>query len=360
MSAVIPFDFSTPATVTSRRRERSLNADVMMGSAGFPVLSIKGKVFAIVRDNERKPLVRTMTDEDGNSVEVPVAALQLTVVRANSKARVFYAKSYTEGDEAGKPTCFSHDGQRPDASVEEPQHANCQLCPHAQWGTKTSADGHAAKGTACTVRTRLAVTDAKDPKLTTYLLSVPAGSRAAFSDAVKLADSHGKDYNEVVMKIAFDMEAPTPKLTFKPAGLVSDETYEKISALFEDPVVKDIVGVPSVRMAQEVGAPALAAPAKPAALPAAKPPAKPAVAAQEVEDAILGAEPAKPAAKPAKPAVAAQEVEDAILGAEPAKPAPKAAAKPTKPKAETPPADTAEAASSLLGELSSILGATDD
>lgn len=351
MSAIIPFDFSTPATTPARRtRERSLNSDVMMGGAGFPVLSIKGKVFAIVKDSERKPLVRNMTDEDGNAVEVPVAALQLAVVRANSKVRVFYAKSYSEGEDNSKPTCHSYDGLRPDASVEEPQHANCQLCPHAQWGSKVSTDGNAAKGTACTVRTRLAVTDPKDPKLTTYLLDVPAGSRASFSDAVKAADSHGKDYNEVVMKIAFDMEAPTPKLVFKAAGLLADEVYTRINELFDDKTVQSIVGVPTLRQAQEVGAPALAAPAKAPALPAAKP----AVTVEEVEEVVA---PAKAAPK-AKPAVKAEEVEDAILGAEPA-PKPKAAA-PKPAPAKAAPVDTDAAASSLLGELTSILGATDD
>lgn len=346
MSAVIPFDFSTPAAaVATRRPGRSLNADVMMGSAGFPVLTIKGKIFAIVKDGERKPLVRNMTDDEGNSVEVPVASLQLAVIRANSKARVFYAKSYTEGDDNQKPTCFSHDGQRPDSSVEEPQSTNCQLCPHAQWGTKMSADGTGGKGTACTVRTRLAVTDPKDPKLTTYLLSVPAGSRSSFSDAVKTADSHGKDYNEVSMKISFDMEAPSPKLVFKPAGLLAEDVYAKVSAMFDEHVVQEIVGVPTMRMAQEVGAPALAAPVRTvaAALPPAAPApkAKPVVAPEEIEDAILGVETPKPKAKPAPVAEAK----------------PKAAA---KPKAEAPPVDTEAAASSLLGELSSILGATDD
>lgn len=351
MSAIIPFDFAAPAATGARQRENNINASVIMGGAGYPVLSIKGKVFAIVKDSERKPLIRRMKDEEDNVVDVPVAALQLAVVRANSKGRVFYAKSFVDGEDNQKPTCFSHDGLRPDASVDEPQAGNCQLCPHAQWGTKTSSDGAAVKGTACTVRTRLAVTDPKDPKLTTYLLNVPAGSRASFSDAVKTADSHGKNYNEVVMKISFDNEAPSPKLVFQPCGLVSDEVYEKISGLFEDKTVLDIIGTPTLRQVEEVARPAaaLAAPDTPRALPA-----------QEVTDVV-----AKTIAKAKAPVVTETEVEGALFGSgEPAPAATKPAAKPravAKPKPATVAVDTEpSAAGGLLDELQSVLGMTDD
>ena len=154
MSALIPFDFSAPSS-GAKRRDKSINADVMIGSAGFSVISIKGKVFAIVKGDERTVVTRVV---DGETEPAP--ALNLTVVRANPKSRVFYAKSYTEGDSEGaKPTCYSHDGVRPDAMVESPQSNNCQVCPHAQWGTKLSSDGQGGKGTACTVNTRLAVVD---------------------------------------------------------------------------------------------------------------------------------------------------------------------------------------------------------
>jgi len=332
MSAIIPFDFATPAAAVSRRRANSINADQIIGRAGFPVFSIKGKVFAIVKDNERRVLTRVIDDE-----EMPVQALSLTIVRANAKARVFYGKGYVEGDSDGaKPTCFSYDGVTPDATIDEPQHAKCQLCAHSQWGSKVSTDGGAGKGTACTVNTRLAVVDPKAPE-TVYLMRVPAGSRTNFSDAVKIADGHGKDYNEVVMRIGFDQEAPSPKLTFRPTGVLGDEAFAKIEALFDDPTVKDIVGVPSVRMAQEVAAVTtvapvtrqIAAPAKPAPLPVV-------VTDDEVETAL---------AAPAKVV--------------PAKVVP-VKAKPAPVKATPAASDSASDAAGLLSDLTSLIGATDD
>lgn len=327
MSAIIPFDFAAPATRGSRR-PNSINLDAMIASAGFPVISIKGKTFAIVKDGERRVLTREIDDE-----QVPVASLTMAVVRANARARVFYGKAYVEGDSEGaKPTCFSHDGQTPDAQAETPQSNNCQLCPHAQWGTKVSADG-LGKGTACTVNTRLAVTDPKNPEVV-YLLRVPAGSRTNFSDAVKLVDSHGKDYNEVQMRISFDQDAPSPKLVFKPTGILSDDTFAKIEMLSNDPTVRDIVGVPSLRVAQEV-APRVAALAAPVKTPV--------VTDDEIQAPLAGPKAEEALAKvmaPARPRAAA------------VKPAPVAAPV----KATAPAAD----ASGLLADLNSLLGASDD
>lgn len=346
MSAIIPFDFSAPTPAAAPRRTR-LNADVISHSAGFPTISIKGKVFAIVKGDERKPLMR-MVDGD----KIPVASLNLAVVRANTKSRVFYAKSYNEGDSDGaKPTCFSHDGQHPDSAAEQPQAKNCQLCPHAQWGSKVSTDGSAAKGTACTVNTRLAVLDPAErlsddkPKHTVYLLRVPAGSRANFSGAVSQADNAGKDYNEVAFKIGFDPEAPSPKLTFRPVGLLSEDVQERVSALFDDPAVKDIVGHPTTRPAEVV-----------ASAPAALPPAPEAPALLTADDVVEAPAP-KPAPKPR--AKAAPKVEDAVLVTEDdivQTAAPKAAPAP----APAPAVDTSSKASALLGDLESMLGMTDD
>lgn len=357
MTAIVPFDFNAPTAAV--RRPNSRNAEVIIHSTGFASISIKGKVFAIVKGDERKPLMR-MIDGD----RVPVASLQLAVVRANTKSRVFYAKSYTEGDSDGaKPTCFSHDGQFPDPAAEAPQAKNCQLCPHAAWGSKVSTDGQGGKGTACTVNTRLAVIDAGEkltedkPKYTPYLLRVPAGSRANFNAAVNQIDAAGKDYNEAVIKISFDPEAPSPKLVFRPVGVLSEQAFGIVDGMFEDPVIQDIVGRPTVRKAEEVQ------PEQRALPPAA--PAAPQLTADDVVDAPAPApKPApKAAPKPApKPAPAPQlTAEDVGFGGDDETPAPAPA--PRAPKAAPKPApavDTAAAASSLLGGLEEMLSMSDD
>jgi len=354
MSAIVPFDFS--ATTPARRRATSINLDVMSHSSGFPSISIKGKVFAIVKGDERTPL---MKDVDGDMIPVP--ALQLGVVRANTRSRIFYAKSYQEGDSDGsKPTCFSHDGQRPDSAADQPQAANCQLCPHAQWGSKVSQDGQGGKGTACTVNTRLAVFDPKErlggdkTEHTVYLMRIPAGSRANFSDAVKQADNAGKDYNEVVFKIGFDPEAPSPKLTFRPVGVLGDEVFEAINARFDQQLVKDIVGHPTVQAAERVAqAPAPALP------PAPRAPKPALLTADEIDD--IPSAPAPAPRAPKAPVLTEDDIDD--MPAPAPAPAPRARAPKAAPApvAAAPVSEATSAkAASLLGSLAGMLDMTDD
>lgn len=338
-TAVIPFNFAAPAVALAKKRESSLNSALMVGTAAaYPVLSIKGKMFTLVKDDTRKPLTRSVTNEDGSIEQMPVTSLPLAIVHGNAKSRVFYLKGYSDGDSDGQsPTCYSHDGVAPDASADTPQAKKCQICPHAAWGSKVRNDGGEAKGTACAPRTRLAVADPNNPAAP-FLLNLPPASRSNLSNAVKLIESHGKDFNEVAFRVSFDMEAPTPKLVFTPYGMLNDDALVKIRALRDDPVVAEIIGVANPRP-DDAPAPAAAAPAA-APAPAVKPKAT-VVADDEIESALAGT----PLAEPVK----------AKPKAEPAKPK----AEPVKAKPAAPVTLDADAAG-LLSSLGDLLGSTDD
>ena len=221
-------------------KERAeINADVITGPT-YPVLSIKGKVFTLIKGNDRKVLTRA---------DDPDAALQfvnLTVVRANVKSRVFFAKAYVEGSEGveARPDCYSVDGIVPAPDAQDRQSPKCAVCPHAVWGSRANMEG---KGTACSVNTRAAVIDPDtvDPagdKLEPYLLRIPAGSRTNFSDVVKAAEQRNIPYNALVLKVGFDNEAPAPKLTFKLVGLLDDSLYARVDASYNDQTVEDMLG----------------------------------------------------------------------------------------------------------------------
>lgn len=364
MSAIVAFSAGAklPAYLQNRSAPSTINDDVISGGLGFPVLSIKGKVFTLVKDGERKVLTRA---DDPDEV---LQSLTLAVVRANTKSRVFYAKAYVEGSEgdAAKPDCYSNDGVAPAADARSPQAKKCQLCPHAVWESKRNLDGTPAKGTACTVNTRLSVVDPDHvlgvEKVDPYLLRVPAGSRANFAEAIKLASARGIDYNMLAIKVGFDKEAPSPKLTFKLIGLLDDEAYKVISGLYDDETVKEMVGLGEVR----------------AALPA---PVSPASASEEDLDAAIAAKATRDAVAKAKaepePAAKATEVTmaelDALLPQEP-KPTRRAAAKApveaeevvvkeVAPPAAKPAAkaqETSAEVDDLLGGLDALLSHTDD
>jgi len=337
MSNIIPFaqGAQLPAYLANRAALAQINSDITTAS-GFPVLSIKGKVFTLNKDGQKKILTRP---DDPDEV---LQNINLTVVRANKNARVFYAKAYSEDDaEGAKPACYSGDGVAPAADAREPQAKKCQLCPHAVWGSKA---GDTGKGTACAVNTRLAVVD-PDNVGEPWLLRVPAGSRANFADACKVADSRGLPYNAVVFKVGFDKEAPSPKLTFKPIGLVSDDAYDKIGKQYDSDDVKEIVGL----LTRQSAAPALEAPA---------------VEADELDAALAVKKVVAKAKEPAKPAVDVSDLEDIMPAKKPEPEAPKA--KPAAKKkveaedAQEKPAKSGNDLAALIGDLDDLLGSTDD
>lgn len=235
---IIPFesDGKLPAHLV-RAGVAQLNADLTAHAAvgGFPVVSIKGKVFAIVRDGERKVLPNP---KDPDS---PATAIDVVLLKVNKGvSKVFYAKGYQEGSEGVKPDCFSNDGARPDVSIEAPQSKSCAICKWNQWGSKISESG--SKGKACQDSVRMAIATPNlinDP----YLLRVPPASIRSLGEYGQMLAKRGVAYNMVVTKVGFDMQAPNPKLIFKPVGLLDEETFEKAQEVIESDTVAQILGV---------------------------------------------------------------------------------------------------------------------
>lgn len=331
MSAIVPLDASgtLPAYLKNRAGLAQVNSDVLSSGPSFPVLSIKGKVFTMVKGGEKKVLTRVVDGE-----EEPRSTVQLAVVRANVKSRVYYAKGYVEGDSDGaKPTCKSNDGIAPSADAAEPQAKKCQACPHSVWGSKPSRPGDdEGKGTACAVNTRLAVVDPDDLSMP-FLLRVPAGSKKNYAEVVKVADNRSIPYNALVLRVGFDPEAPSPRLTFKPVGVLSDAVYEKVNAMYDTDEIKEIVGL-------EMPA---AAPAEPAET------TKPGVDTDELDAAIAATKVVE------KAKVTADEVAAVVKDTKPA-------AKVVEKKAEAPKAPLASdpAAAGLLADLDALLAVKDD
>lgn len=337
MSAIIPFGAGTlPAYIKAGKElAEQINADVVTAAA-FPVLSIKGKVFALVRDGVRNVMTKP---EDPDEV---AQFINVSVLRANMKARVFYAKKYAEGESDGqRPTCHSYDGVSPSADSEEKQADKCQLCPRNVWGAKVRDDGTAGKGTECSPNARLAVA-APDKLDEPFLLRVPAGSIGNFKELVKIGKQRDIPYNALVVKLGFDRDAPSPKLTFRPIGLLTDEAYAEARKMYEDETVETIVG------------------ARPAARP--EPQAAAQVEADELDAAIVARAAAKKASEsaaasaPSRVEVTEDELPKAKATRKPREPEPEPAAEPQAKAAAT----TSDAEDNLLAGLDSMLDALDD
>lgn len=245
MTNIIPFESGKVPAYLKALDVADLNSDLTShASTGFPVISIKGKNFAVVRDGERTTLTKTVDGE-----EIPARSIDVVIIKANKQnSKVFYLKGYQDGAENQKPDCFSNDGVKPDTNVESPQAKSCAVCPHNQWGSKVGDNG--GKGKACADSVRLAVSQPdliNDP----HLLRVPPATIRTLGEYGKSLAKRGVPYTAVVTKISFDIESPTPKLTFRATGFLTDEAYAQVRDVVEGDIVAAILGTEGATTALE-------------------------------------------------------------------------------------------------------------
>lgn len=316
MNQLVPFTDTAqlPAHLTGADAA-AFNTDLTSHVApAFPVCSIKGKVFAIVRDGDRRMV---MNPKDPDS---PATHIDVVLVKANkATSKVLYLEGYDEKAEAKKPDCWSNDGVKPDPTAESPQAVACAGCPNNQWGSKIGTGGGnndgKAKGKACADVVRMAIAapnQLNDP----MLLRVPPSSLRPLGEYGAMLAKRGVGYNQVITKVAFDMEVPTPKLTFKALAFITEDMYANAKEIAGTDVVRSIIGSIFGTGEQEASASAAPkvtplAPTTPAPAPAAAAPApartraapKPATAAKANGNGATAPAPAAAAAEaPAAPA----------------------------------------------------------
>ena len=295
---IIPFDSGSNLPAFLKKVDvAALNSDLTAhAGGGFPVISIKGKVFAVVRDGEREI---QMNPKDPDSA---ATSLNVVLLKANKgTSKVFYIKGYDKDSSEGqKPDCYSNDGVEPAADAQNKQAKKCATCPHNQWGSRVSEKG-ATKGKACADAVRMAVAPAGQIN-DAMLLRVPPASIKALGEYGQMLAKRGVGYNMVVTKVGFDLQAESPKLTFSAIGLLDDDGFAEVQEIAASDVVSNILGSSiAVAVAAE-------ATAEPEEEEAPAPVAKPKAAAKPAEE-----EAPAPVAKPkaaAKPAPKPAVVED--------------------------------------------------
>lgn len=232
MSNIVPFSEAKLPSYLAKVGASNDLADLLVhGSKGFPVISIKGKVFATVRNGERKVIPNPKDPES------PATAIEVVMLKVQKgESRVFYAKEYADGD-AGEPDCSSSDGVKPDASAPKPQCKSCAACAHNVFGT-----GKSGKGKRCSTNVRIAVAT-PDNLDDAYLLRAPVMSLKAVGEYGQMLKSRGiNTYKAVVTKIGFEMDQPVPVLNFKPVGFLPEDMFAQAVASSESDTVKQIVG----------------------------------------------------------------------------------------------------------------------
>lgn len=224
-----------PAHIQAMQAGVAANSDLSEGvGLGFPIISYKGKTWALSRSGTREVILR-----DGE----PLPSLELVIVKANPHiSKVFYPNGFVEGSD-DKPTCYSNNGKTPALDSEAIQNPACGTCPHNQFGSRITENG--AKGKACADSRRLAVATPTNPE-DLMLLRVPAAS-------LKTLVAYGNDltrrntpYSALVTKIGFDHNLAYPSLTFKPVRWLDETEFKAISAQIDSDLVSAILAVNEV------------------------------------------------------------------------------------------------------------------
>lgn len=224
-----------PAHLRSKAVAKNQFASAV-STGGFPVVSIKGKVFHVTRGDERMLVTKPGEDDE------PARSLEVVIAASNpEKSKVYYAHGYEEGS-SSKPDCYSNDGIAPALDAEDAQSTKCATCPHNIWGSRITDSG--GKGKACADSMRLAVAPAgqlNDP----MLLRVPAASLKTLGQYGGQLAKRGVDPKYVVTKIGFDYNVAHPALTFKAVRFIEEDELAAIEAMLvdEEEVVGNITGV---------------------------------------------------------------------------------------------------------------------
>lgn len=311
----------------------------------FAVLSIRGGKFR-VRQGGEETLVK---NADGD----PVSAIKAVIVRANPHfSKTYYKKGYEEGDD-DSPTCYSMDGVRPEADVEERQNDVCATCKWNARGSRVTETGQKLK--ACADVRRVAVVPHPDMKNESFggpmLLRVPAASLKPLAEYSRKLSKLGWPVYALVTKIAMDPEPSYPRMLFSPTQPLTDEEAAAVMELREDERTHAILQTISELQAggsDIEGMEALAGKEPPAATKAEPKKAEPKKAEAKKAEANE-AEPNEAEPKKAEPEKAAEQRLDDLKGDQ----TPDEPDEPDEPEgSQMPPvADTEEALDALLGGL---------
>ncbi len=259
----IPEAANVPAYLRDPQMAKQANEDAAAGiSTGAPArIKLNGKQFMLVDGNGKASTIppdRMVAGPDGS------LHLSVLILRAKkSLSKLWYASAYNPAIDDAPPDCFSHDGERPDASVLVKQADVCASCPHNAFGSGVDQQGNATKGKACADVKILAVFV---PWFGVHQLRIPPASLKNFGLYVKQLSSSGIAIGVVKTLLGFDATASFPALLFNFGGFVSEELVPKLVELSQSSDVEDIISprsvAPKVPAAQAAPAQTQAAPAE--------------------------------------------------------------------------------------------------
>ena len=277
---VVPAGFQLPAHLQTAEAAAAIaayNAAAAGGIkiGGFPLISIKGSKFHIVKGGETTTIMappQMIPDPlkpgawmQSTAPAVPLMCLEAVVASANPQlSKTYYEGEYQPGDDK-EPTCSADNGTVPDVHIVNKQSPTCATCPQNQWGSKISkTTGKDVK--ACSDTKRLVLLAARDLPSEALGLSIPPASLGDWGKYVKALSERNIPVNAIVTNITFDATASYPKLLFSFNRVLTAAEYAAVTERAKGDDVKNIVSP-----VRQIALPQLAAPTP---APAAPPPAQ--------------------------------------------------------------------------------------
>lgn len=178
-------------------------------------ISLRGRVFRLVDGGKE---IAKNTDPH----------LDVIVVNGSTTVQKTYYKGAYSPEETSTPDCWSSDGERPDADVENPQSHNCKDCPRA---IKGSGGGSKAE---CRFSMRVAVVMLNNPGGDIYQLVLPSKSifgsgdmeHMPFLQYARYVGNSGFNLNMLATRMSFDLDSDVPKLFFSNLEFLDTDTYQ--------------------------------------------------------------------------------------------------------------------------------------
>jgi len=220
----------------------------MSGGEQAPHISIKGKVWKIVKEGSENPL---MTTVDGEPTPMPTIKVVI-LNQIPKRSRVFFPKDYEEGTNV-QPECWSINGDTPSSEVSEPVANTCSSCPNAIKGSKITENGQT---TACGTNKRICVIPSNKPDATALLVKLPVTSLwesspseeaqgwYSYDNYLKYLKANGVAHTAmVVTTMKFDANVSYPKVMFKYNGYVDGGMATQIAGRVNSDEVTEVLGL---------------------------------------------------------------------------------------------------------------------
>lgn len=229
-NALEKFDAGKLAAIVGATDLAAVNDPFSGGISGgefLPQISIRGNRFRLKIGGQE-----TVLKDD--FIEVYL------ITSRSGVSKTFYELGYTSG-EAKAPDCSSADGVYPDANVEHPQAANCQICPNNEWGSKINA-ATGKKSKACSDYKLIVVAFTAAPH-EAFAMRIPGASLKPWRGYISKLNLAGCPANAAKTRISLG-NTEFPSLVFDCSGTVeSREDYAAVTELAQASEVVNTVKI---------------------------------------------------------------------------------------------------------------------